>query len=164
MDERRTHCIRGSVQMAVNKKTNPQILCCHRRHTWAPTHPDKRGRAGTIVPPFLTSRTVSQIHFFLYWSVNCGLLIEIDSGRGFLSVSSGVTVKIHFENERRTFFVVQPEDVFISCGASALRHCGEFRWSKQWRNAVWETPTHTKLCGQHLKWWFPVSEKFSALL
>lgn len=62
--------------------------------------------------------------FFLYWSVNCGLLIQIDSGRGFLSVSLGVTVKIHFENERRTFFVVQLEDVFIGCGALALRHCG----------------------------------------
>lgn len=131
MDEMRTHCIRGSVQMAVNKKTNPQILCCHRRHTRTPTHPDKAGRAGTIVLCFLTSRTVPQINIFLYWSVNCVLLIQIDSGRGFLSVSLGMTVKIHLENERRTFFVVQLEDVFIGLGAPALRHCGGFRWSKQ---------------------------------
>lgn len=45
-DDRRTDYIRGSVQMAVKKKTNPQILCCHRQHTLTPTHTDKAGQAG----------------------------------------------------------------------------------------------------------------------
>lgn len=37
-DDRRTDSSRGSVQMPVKKKTNLQILCYHRQHTFTPTH------------------------------------------------------------------------------------------------------------------------------
>lgn len=110
MDEKRTHCIGGSVQMAVNKKTNPQILCCRRQHTLTPTHADK---AGKIVCCFLNSGTVSQFVFPLS-AVNRGLPILIKFGRGFM-VS---WVKTHLIQWKKWSFVLKLEDVSIGSGAS----------------------------------------------